>query len=224
MRKISIMLVFITITIAAYAGDIANFVNLGFSADGLKYAFGQHGLQDKTYRAYAEIYVVDIAKNDFVPKGVFKISPIKQTEGQKSKTAFLALQNRAQAALNQWTISDTRPGRVIYAQAETHTGDESLFFRDFRTNDEYAVVLHSETRGKAESSFYLIVEKTTPDGSKVKKQIGRPDYMRKGIKGYALKKILADDDGTALIFIIEKNEYSDLGESFRYMVETASFK
>lgn len=206
-------------TAAVYAGDIANFVNLGFSADGTKFAFGQYGLQDKTYRAYAEIYAVDIGTNTFLQNGIFRTSPSKQTEGKESKSTFLALQNRAQAALSKWDISETRQGRVLYAQTEATAGNQTLFFRDFQTSDEYTVVLNTAQKSKTESSFYLTVEKTKPNGTKIQKQVGRPDYIRSGVKNYSVKKILMDDSAHAMIFIIEKNEYASAGDSFRYMVE-----
>ena len=206
-------------TAAVYAGDIANFVNLGFSADGTKFAFGQYGLQDKTYRAYAEIYAVDIGTNTFLQNGIFRTSPSKQTEGKESKSTFLALQNRAQAALSKWDISETRQGRVLYAQTEATAGNQTLFFRDFQTSDEYTVVLNTAQKSKTESSFYLTVEKTKPNGTKIQKQVGRPDYIRSGVKNYSVKKILMDDSAHAMIFIIEKNEYASSGDSFRYMVE-----
>ena len=206
-------------TAAVYAGDIANFVNLGFSADGTKFAFGQYGLQDKTYRAYAEIYAVDIGTNTFLQNGIFRTSPSKQTEGKESKSTFLALQNRAQAALSKWDISETRQGRVLYAQTEATAGNQTLFFRDFQTSDEYTVVLNTAQKSKTESSFYLTVEKTKPNGTKIQKQVGRPDYIRSGVKNYSVKKILMDDTAHAMIFIIEKNEYASSGDSFRYMVE-----
>jgi len=69
------------------------------------------------------------------------------------------------------------------------------------------------------SIHYLMVEKTKPNGTKVKKEVGRPDYVRSGVKNYAVKKILMDDTSRALIFIIEKKERSVAGDSFRYMVE-----
>ena len=206
-------------TAAVYAGDIANFVNLGFSADGTKFAFGQYGLQDKTYRAYAEIYAVDIGTNTFLQNGIFRTSPSKQTEGKESKSTFLALQNRAQAALSKWDISETRQGRVLYAQTEATAGNQTLFFRDFQTSDEYTVVLNTAQKSKTESSFCLTVEKTKPNGTKIQKQVGRPDYIRSGVKNYSVKKILMDDTTHAMIFIIEKNEYASSGDSFRYMVE-----
>ncbi len=221
MRKLCTIIIMAAFTAAVYAGDIANFVNLGFSADGSKFAFGQHGLQDKTYRAYAEIYAVDIGSNTFLQNGIFRTSPSKQTEGRESKSVFLALQNRAQAALSKWNISETRQGRVLYAQTEATAGNQTLFFRDFQTSDEYTVVLNTAQKSKTESSFYLTVEKTKPNGTKIQKQVGRPDYIRSRVKNYAVKKILMDDTAHALIFIIEKNEYSSSGDSFRYMVEAA---
>lgn len=219
MRKLCTVIIMAAFTAAVYAGDIANFVNLGFSADGTKFAFGQYGLQDKTYRAYAEIYAVDIGTNTFLQNGIFRTSPSKQTEGKESKSTFLALQNRAQAALSKWDISETRQGRVLYAQTEATAGNQTLFFRDFQTSDEYTVVLNTAQKSKTESSFYLTVEKTKPNGTKIQKQVGRPDYIRSGVKNYSVKKILMDNTAHAMIFIIEKNEYASSGDSFRYMVE-----
>jgi len=221
MRKLCTIIIAAALTAAVYAGDIANFVNLGFSADGTKFAFGQYGLQDKTYRAYAEIYAVDVAANTFLPNGIFRTSPSKQTEEKESKSTFLALQNRAQVSLSNWGISEARQGRVLYAQTEATEGNETLFFRDFQTNDEYTVVLNTTQKSNAESSFYLTVEKTKPDGTKLEKQVGRPDYIRSGVKNYTVKKIVMDDTSRALVFIIEKKERSAAGDSFRYMVETA---
>ena len=221
MRKLYMIIIMAAFSAAVYAGDIANFVNLGFSADGTKFAFGQHGLQDKTYRAYAEIYAVDVGANTFLPNGIFRTSPSKQTESKESKATFLALQNRAQLSLSKWGISETRQGRVLYAQTESTEGAQTLFFRDFQTSDEYTVVLNITQKSKIESSFYLTVEKTKPNGTKIKKEIGRPDYVRSGVKNYAVKKILMDDTSRAIVFIIEKKEYSAAGDSFRYMAETA---
>ncbi len=221
MRKIGIILVCLSLTVGMYAGDVASFVNLGFSPDGKKYAFGQHGLQDKTYRAYAEVYAVDVDKNVFLPKGVFRTSPVKQTEGQRSQATFLSLQNRAQASLNRWKIAESRSGRVIFSQVEEKGKGQTLFFRDFETGNEYTVVLNVEHKKKAGSSFYLTIEKILPNGAKVKKQIGRPDYVRTGVKDYAVKKIITNKEGTALVFVIEKDQHTSSGDSFRYMVETA---
>ncbi len=41
---------------ALSAGDVASFVDKGFSEDGKYYVFGQYGKTDKKYQGYAEIY------------------------------------------------------------------------------------------------------------------------------------------------------------------------
>ena len=61
------------------AGDVATFVDKGFSEDGKYYVFGQYGRTDKKYQGWAEIYQVEIAKNDFVESGVFKMKPTAVT-------------------------------------------------------------------------------------------------------------------------------------------------
>ena len=142
MRKFYTIIVMTVFTAAVYAGDIAHFVNLGFSADGTKFAFGQYGLQDKTYRAYAEIYAVDIAANTFLPNGIFRTSPSKQTEGKESKSTFLALQNRAQVSLSKWNISETRQGRKEIKHCFFATSKRAM-------NTQLCLIQHKKQKRKA---------------------------------------------------------------------------
>ncbi len=71
MRKAVCIALFIVAAMSMYAGDIANFVNIGFSSDGSRFVFGQHGSTDGEYRAYADIYCVDVPTNRFIPGGTF---------------------------------------------------------------------------------------------------------------------------------------------------------
>ena len=61
---------------ACFAGDVASFVDKGFTSDGKYYIFGQYGKTDKKFQGWAEIYQVNIASNDFVEGGVFSVNPI----------------------------------------------------------------------------------------------------------------------------------------------------
>ena len=61
-------------TFAASAGDIARFVNLGFSPDSRYFMFGQYGIQEKGSAPWAESYIVDVKANAFVPRGVHKVT------------------------------------------------------------------------------------------------------------------------------------------------------
>ena len=67
----------------SFAGDAAAFKDIGFSDDGKIYVFGQYGMTDVKFRPYAEIYAVDVAKNEYIPGGVFKKIEAKSEKNGK---------------------------------------------------------------------------------------------------------------------------------------------
>lgn len=220
MRKPLFYFVFFILFSFLYAGDIANFVNLGFSNDGSYFAFGEHGLTDEKYQGYAEIFCVDVMENKFVPSGSFKTSPTVETAEKDSKNIFLSLLDRASLTLSKWNINQKNTGRPIYVLTDESLKEKTLLFRDFETDDEYTVVMHKEQKSGMESSFYISVEIIKPNGSKVIKETGQRGKTRAGVKDYVIKKIIIDKTNTSLVFVIEKHIYNKLGDSIRYMVET----
>lgn len=215
----SIVFTFICCSVCLFAGDVANLVSLGFSPDGMTYAFGEYGVTDKTYRSYAELHIVDVAKNTFVKNGTFKTSPSALTANKDSKSVFLALQNRAGAALAKNKINEKNEGRPIYAQSEKTKEHTNFMFRDFETNYEYTVVLHKKTKGM-DVAFYITVDVVAPDGSKTSYTVGNKDYFRPSVKDYNIKRVLINNNNSALVFIIEKVVRDNTGDCIRYMVET----
>lgn len=220
MRKPILSFCFFLLFSFIYAGDIANFVNLGFSPDGNYFAFGQHGLTDEDYRGYAEIFCVDVEENGFVPSGTFKISPTVETADKDSKNIFLSLLDRASLTLSKWKINQKNEGRPIYVLNTDTLSEKTLIFRDFETNDEYTVILNKKQKYNLEVSFNISIEIIKPNGSKIIKETGRKDIVRAGVKDYVIKKILIDKTNTSLIFVIEKHMYNKTGNSIRYMIET----
>ena len=74
--------------VPSYAGDSAAFEDLGFSQDGRTYVFAQYGKTDKKFQAWAEIYTVDVEKNEFVKNEVYKLEPSKKTSEISGKRAI----------------------------------------------------------------------------------------------------------------------------------------
>jgi len=101
-------------------------------------------------------------------------------------------------------------------------------FRDFDnpSTDEvelYKVRLNELVEGKgrnAESSFCLLVEQKTSSGKKRNFLVGNPQIKRKGVSGYRLNRVLRDEKGKSLVFVIEKQVEESYGPSVRFMVET----
>ena len=223
MRKLVILIVCAVSMAAIYAGDLANFVNLGFSADGSRFAFGQYGRTDGEYRAYADIFCVDVAKNDFVAGGRFSTAPSANTAGKDGRSVFLDLQSTAESFLGKQSILAAQQGRSLYVQAENEPNLKKISFRDFETGTEYTVtmyVLAEDSGSKVRSSFYLVAEMTDQAGNKTSKTIGTPTLKRSGVGDYLIRRIVTDGTGKSLVFVVEKKQYEKNGDSARYMVET----
>ena len=86
------MLMFALLSFSVFAGDVAAFEDIGFSADGKYYVFGQYGKTDKKFQGWADIYQVDIEKNDYVSKGVFKIKPSAVTSDKSGLEVYESLE------------------------------------------------------------------------------------------------------------------------------------
>lgn len=222
MRKIAIAVYCFLVAAVLCAGDVANFVNLGFSADGGAFAFGQYGITDAEFRAYADIFCVDVAKNDFLPGGRFS-APQPAKSGKDGKTVFDALQGESAGLLKKAGIDAANQGRALYVQAEDEPDLKKIEFRDFETGRTFSVTTHALTEGSGKSvksSFYLIVEVTEAGGKSVRHTVGLPGLKRKSVSGYLVRRIVTDGSGKSLVFVVEKEQTDRNGSSIRFMVET----
>ena len=213
------------------AGDVASLVDKGFSSDGKYYVFGQYGKTDKKFQGWAEIYQVDIAKNDYVDSGVFKTKPTAATASKNGKDLYEALESKNAGYLNSLNCKKANPDHVLYILDDVHkSGTDEIIFKDFRSAPvdnqiSYRITLVPSISGKgknAKSSFYIKLEKFDADGYVLSTQkIGSPDIVRHGVTNYKIERIFCDDSEQNLIFVIEKHFEDDAGLSVRYMVEAA---
>ena len=99
---------------ACFAGDVASFVDKGFTSDGKYYIFGQYGKTDKKFQGWAEIYQVDIAANDYVDGGVFKTKPTSVTAGKSGKEVFEGLEAKSYYYFKNYPTEKANIDNVLY--------------------------------------------------------------------------------------------------------------
>lgn len=218
---------------SAFAGDVASFVDMGFSADGKYYCFGQYGVTDKKFQGYAEIYQVDIAANDYVDAGIFKIKPSAVTASKNGPEVFEALQAKSYYYLKDFNFEKANIDHVLYILDDVNKkGTDEIVFTDFRGSniekpDTYSVKLIPTITGTGKnikSSFYITVVKKDADGNKISEiKVGTPSITRKGVSNYKIERIFCDNSEQNLIFIVEKMVEDDTGTSVRYMIEATKF-
>jgi predicted secreted protein len=213
-----------------FAGDAASFIDLGFSSDGRTYIFGQYGKTDKKFQAYAEIYTVDVARNDFVSGDVFITPPSASSGNRSSLTVFEELKQRNSYALSRYSYTQVPLSNILYLREnESKPSQDLISFEDFERITstvalvyEIRLITSYEGSGKNVQST-LDIEVATKDlaGNLVDRiYVGNPSIKRKGVSGYAITKVFTDPSGRSIVIVIEKSVIDDTGTSIRYMVET----
>lgn len=216
---------------ASFAGDSAVLVDNGFSADGNYYIFGQYGKIDKKFQGWAEIYTVDVLKNDYVDNEVYKIKPSAVTFDKTGKEVYESLAGKNYLSLKKYNCAQNSPDQILYIrEEEKKSGTDEIEFKDFISSvssDQafYKVQLVPSVFGEGanvKSSFYINLEKLDSKGNCLARQkIGNPEISRKGVKNYKIERIVCDKSGKNLVFIVEKTMEDKTGINIRYMVEAA---
>ena len=214
-----------------FAGDSAVFVDEGFSSDGKVYVFGQYGTTDKSFQGWAELYAVDIEKNDYIDGEFYRIKPASVTKNKKGKDLYADLVGKSYFDYKKYNLKHASPDKVLYIrESEAKGATEEILFKDFLSSvsaDQalYSVKLFPTVKGsgvKAKSSFYIELVKKDADGNVLASQkIGNPQIERKGVLSYKIERILCSNDGSSIIFNIEKTCEDKTGVNIRFMVEAA---
>jgi predicted secreted protein len=211
-----------------YAGDIATYTNLGFSEDSRYFMFGQYGIEEAKNQPYAEVFVVDLKANDFVPKGTKKVVyPVAVLPGQDGSGALYMVLRESKALVDSYKINHIKTGRVVYLLINGHEPKSTLEFRDFQGGSSYVVNLIQNTFGKdaeIESSFHINLSVTDAKGTTKAYTIGLPDFKRKGVRTYRIKQVVFSPDEKNLVFMVEREETAGKSINIRYMVETVNLQ
>ncbi len=228
MKKPLMMALVFALSGTLFAGDIATFVNMGFSDDSRNLMFGQYGIEQETARPYAEIFVVDVVQNRFVADGVRrKTFEAAVTPGQDGSGALFRLLSENAALVERWNIDPLNQGRLVYFLLNGSELKPEISFRDFSDGTRYNVRMHQRRRGEgptAEAAFHLELTVTPVSGAPRNFTVGLPDFFREGVSWYQINQAFLSPDERSLIFVVERISDTSAGRSVRYMVETVRFR
>lgn len=227
MKRIIIIIVCALVPGFIFGGNLAVLENLGFSADGRYFMFGQHIFEDNLGQAYAEIGIVNVAQNDFVVGGWKKTAlKVQRLPAQDTKGAMYELLGDMAKLKSQYNIKHLLQGRLLYTKSiddetpvEINGSESGLSFRDFETNRDYSMVLIQSPSdgGTAARSFHIRATITDSRGQS-SYTIGNPSFMRPGVTSYSIARVWIGPNEKSLVIAVAK-EAPDM--AVRYMVETA---
>ncbi len=236
MKARSLLQVFLLFScvIAASAGDIGSFVNLGFSPDSKSFMFGQYGIHSKNNIPFAEAYLVDVQNNRFLPGGeLINIGSKVATLGQDGSGALFNILHTIKPQIDKFRIDHLELGRMVYVLVNGQDPKAKLSFRDYNTNTDYELTLNQKTRQVPskvggvvtnETEFSIALTITSADGKVNKATAGKPGFFREGVDSYLVRQIILSPDEKSLLFVIEKQDRSSGSLEASYMVETLPLK
>jgi predicted secreted protein len=227
LRKTFLLAALIPLTALAslWAGDSASFVDLGFSPDGRIYMFAQYGVQSETLKPWADLFVVDVPRNNFVSGGRVSYthdSPV--LAGQDGSGALYRIIARNVAMADQYGVSFLRQGQPLYIALDNDPppSGETIEFRDFESGNSYRATLVPFVEGSGESlksSFYINLENFSSGGTRKTYTVGTPQLKRPQIASYRIKKVMIAPHDGSIIFVIEMKKRAAGSYDIRYMIE-----
>lgn len=224
MKRILCICLLLIFSTSVFAGDIATFVNLGFSSDGRYFAFGVYGASEKTLNLYAEMYMVNVRTNRFVADGVKQaVYDEKIQPGQDGIGALFSLYRGSDRLIQAYSVNHMTTGRLLYILVNGDEPKADIEFRDFAAGRRYKIALlqsQSGTEDNPSAAFHINLTVTEKDGTEHHYTVGLPSYRRPGVVRYRIQRILLSPDGKSLVFVMEKEEAAESGINIRYMVET----
>jgi predicted secreted protein len=185
--------------------------------------FGQYGIQARTLRPWADLYLVDVPRNEFVSGGRISYTHnAPATAGQDGSGALYSLISKNTTLTNRYGINFLLQGQLLYIAVDGSGGaGETIEFRDFEQGASYKASLVPTTEGSGASltsSFFINLEWTGRDGSKKSYTLGNPQIKRPLIMSYHIRKVIVAPQAGSLIFVVETRQQGS--QDIRYMVET----
>jgi predicted secreted protein len=224
-----ILLAFLAILVSGavslWAGDVATFVDLGFSPDGRTYAFAQYGVQSGTLIPWAELFVVNVPENNYVSGGRIPYThtaPI--VAGQDGSGALYRLLTRNSALTDRYGINFLNQGQPLFISLDEPSSppNQSIEFRDFETGASYRATIITTIEGSGTnltSSFYINMERTARDGTRKTYTVGTPTVKRPLIVSYRMRKVMIAPHDGSMIVVIEMKRQNGPDYDIRFMIE-----
>ena len=214
------------ICVSLWSGDTASFVDLGFSPDGGVYMFGQYVVQSGALKSWADLFIVDVTRNDFVYGGKISYthdSPIAAGQDGSGALYRLIAENAGLASRYGGSFSNQGQPLYIALDGEGALFGETIEFRHFESGVSYRANLVSSTEGSGQylrSSFYINLESSSADGRRKTYTVGDMSVKRQGVISYHIKKVIVDSREDSIVFVVEMRRQAEEGHDIRYMVET----
>lgn len=205
-------------------GEFSNFEIIGFNDSSTYFSFAEYGTTNNN-NPFANLFIIDIASNAFVPNGKFSRTYNESFSiEEKGAGALYSQLLQAGPQLRKYNINTLNTGRLIYVLLDGENTYQPLQFEDYASNIKYEIMLHQNGSGNTIQGATQLEITINNQGNIIYKKVGSPTFSR-NVDHYKIRSIYTSLDNSALVFVIEKIAYNKYGEAnISFMVETTKWR
>jgi len=223
-KLITVCGIFLLLLTSVFAGDRADFINLGFIDQNEAFLYGQYGMDEDGTYFYADVVYHDLQTGE-TPAELIQSKRYPLTELDGGSTLPAMLQSvQEYLSVNPVPVDFTRTGVMLYPPG-TGSGGVTTFM-DYTNNTKYelSLILQPKVR-KPETSTRMAITLRQYDTEGIFKQrydAGSLVRPLEGVYDVRLAKVYSDPERNYLVMVFQTSEFDDETESVdaRYLVKS----
>jgi len=224
-KLITVCGIFLLILTSVFAGDRADFINLGFIDQNEAFLYGQYGMDEDGTYFYADVVYHDLQTGE-TPSALIqsKRYPLIELDGGSTLPAMLQ-SVQEYLSVNPVPVDFTRTGVMLYSRLPGTGSGDVASFKDYTQNKDYelSLTLLPKVRTPGMSTKMAItLRQYNPEGTLTRYDAGSLVRPLEGIYDVRLANVYSDPERNYLVMVFQTSEFDDETESVdaRYLVKS----
>ena len=220
-------LIIFCIQSALFAGDRAEFINLGFPNNSTAFLYGQYGRNESGTLLYADVVYHDLVSGENSDElSLSKTFQDFQRSGNNGLSALL-MNLKEYNTVYTVDVDYTQTGTTLYFQLPGQTTGDTVSFSDYQTGTVYSIsfVIRPRIREPGTSAALAItLFRTLEDGTQDRFEAGSFIKPVEGVYDFQLKQIVVSPRQDYIVLVFQTTEYDEDTTNIRYYVDSVKIK
>ncbi len=228
-KVVSLFLLVFCIQTAVFAGDRAEFINLGFSANSEFFLFGQYGKNESGTLLYADVIYHDLVSGENSRElSLSKTYPDSQRSGNNGLSALLMSLKEYNSIYNV-DVDYNQTGTTLYFQLPGQITGDLISFSDYQVGIIYSVSLVMRPRIRepgTNTALAITLFQTLRDGTQSRFEAGSLIKPIQNVYDFQLKQIIVSPQRDYVVLVFQTTEYDENNDTtnIRYFIDSVKIK
>ncbi len=225
-KLITVCSFFLLILSSVFAGDRADFINLGFIGQNEAFLYGQYGIDEEGTYFYADVVYHDLQTGETPAESIqSKRYPLIELDGGSTLPAMLQ-SVQEYLTVNPVPVDFTRTGVMLYSRLPGTGAAARISFKDYTQNKDYSLSLNLRPKVRnpgSNTAIALTLYQYDQEGNLEQRyDAGSLVSPLEGVYDVRIAKVFSDPERNYLVMVFQTSEFDDETKSVdvRYLVKS----